>query len=423
MASTQDSEAHIDLRSNVLCFDRTSASDLRAFPNFQELEETFCGQIMILDGKTISSLAKGNMYLCGDIGKLPLPDEVQSVGVNILIVREFSWNYARAMDTEIVQVVGTGQVPVLVHHVGVLLPQLFETDTSLYDQIKSEHTFQTLTESNKKSNAFRKGIYLSPVSPDDANTKLNFQLLRCSSNLQGPTENFRPTDSWIVERVNAVCRSVFSNAAELNHVLAQEYINPEPNKKATIKAHSDKTEDMPSNALIAFATFYDSYQGGQLSKEGVHRSLSDPFDWYYAKCSVLTRLHFRLKDPETFPHLTRQFSVQLYPNSVFLIPLSTNRLYRHEIRPSSLDSEKIPVRIGYVIRSSCRPAYYTYDEEQTYISKQSDGGHDIPLRAPTEEEMNTLREYYRKENVDTNPVAYPPFDWSFNFGDFMKPVK
>ena len=63
----------------------------------------------------------------------------------------------------------------------------------------------------------------------------------------------------------------------------------------------------------------------------------DPHDWRYKKNTGLTRLRFVLKPGVEQPGLVPEFSVTLYPNSVLMIPLSTNRLYTHAIRPSALN--------------------------------------------------------------------------------------
>ena len=65
--------------------------------------------------------------------------------------------------------------------------------------------------------------------------------------------------------------------ASLNHVLAQIYYNKSATEdqkqtKAKIKAHSDKTKDMPTNGLMAFCTFYDN-----LNK--INKLDTDPFDY------------------------------------------------------------------------------------------------------------------------------------------------
>jgi hypothetical protein len=65
----------------------------------------------------------------------------------------------------------------------------------------TEHQFQHLTESNKPGTAFRKGIYITNVTTTENDT-LEFNLLRCSSNLDGSTDNFRDTDNHIIKEIN-----------------------------------------------------------------------------------------------------------------------------------------------------------------------------------------------------------------------------
>lgn len=128
-------------------------------------------------------------------------------------------------------------------------------DKSYYTEFLNCHTPQQLTESNKPDISYRKGVYLSNVSPDG-----KFNLLRCSSNLQGPTENFSEYDTYIVAKANKHAKTIFDNPAELNHALAQVYYNHTIDgrvKRAKIPAHSDKTKDMPENGIMVFGTFYN----------------------------------------------------------------------------------------------------------------------------------------------------------------------
>src|SRR4029079_302177 len=128
-------------------------------------------------------------------------------------------------------------------------------------------------------------------------------------------------------------------------------------KKAKIKKHSDKTKDMPLNGLIVFCTFYKDH----LNNKNIQKSKNDAFDYCYKDTSVLTRLRFELKKTVNNSNLKRKFDVILYPNSVFIMSLSTNRLYTHEIVPSTLPIDMIPTRMGYVVRCSKMDAIYGTD--------------------------------------------------------------
>ena len=172
---------------------------------------------------------------------------------------------------------------------------------------------------------------------------LQFNLLRCSTNLKGPTDNFRDTDKEIIGKVNNIVKYYFRDAVELNHVLAQVYENTmtinnngKKERKAKISKHSDKTKDMPKNALIAFCSFYKDYYNGKINNVELKskKSNNDQYDICYKGTSMLTILRFILKKEVVNDKLAKNFDVVLYPNSVFIIPLSTNRLYTHEIVPS-----------------------------------------------------------------------------------------
>jgi hypothetical protein len=117
-------------------------------------------------------------------------------------------------------------------------------------------------------------------------------LLRCSSNLGGPTDNFRETDSVILNAVNETCANLFEQKVDLNHVLAQVYTNSSGHK-AKIKAHSDKTKDMPRNGVIAFVTFYD------FPPDVKYKQV--PGDIQYKRTSALTQLVFKAKSASQEP--------------------------------------------------------------------------------------------------------------------------
>ena len=137
-----------------------------------------------------------------------------------------------------------------VHHVGILFKQYFPKE-NFFGKISREHQFQPLTESNKQSKAYRKGIYLSNVS-QKKETILEYNLLRCSTNFDWPTENFGETDRIIMDCVKRTANHFFREKVCLNHVLAQIYQNKvvtndnghSVERKATIKQHSDKTKDI-----------------------------------------------------------------------------------------------------------------------------------------------------------------------------------
>lgn len=331
--------------------------------------------------------------------------------------------------------------PRSVHGVGFFYPSLFGGEKDYYDAITTEHKLQDLKLGSKPGTAFRQGIYLTPVWRV-AEDKLRFSLLRCSTNLDGPTDNFRATDDEIVAQVNELRKFCYPMSAEFNHVLAQTYHNSvaavaeeegEPPKqpkehKARIAVHSDKTKDMPRNGMMAFCSFYRGYSAAHgFAKgtigEGVRR---EGLDYVYGKgATVLTKLRFKLKsqaaeDPAN-ANLVREFDLTLYPNSVFLMPLWTNRMYTHEIVPSSLPVDKIPTRLGYVVRCSNTLAEYDSTDEQTYILE---GPQRRKLEPPTKEGLEELRALYFKENTTIEEVSYQgKFYFSMNEGDYQRPME
>jgi hypothetical protein len=341
------------------------------------------------------------------------------------VIQELSYNYEN--DSADYKVISIGQVPVNIYNVGVYFRNLFdqEPDKDYFNLINNAHQFQALTESNKPTNAFRTGIYLTKVQESDEGIK--FRLLRCSSNLHGPTDNFRDPDIEIVGRVNGIAERFFEEKTPLNHVLAQIYENKIVNtgtkqveRKAKIKDHSDKTKDMPRNGLIAFCTFYKKYRNGQFNDtelKHIKKSNNDYFDYRFNNTSVLTRICFRLKKMVTDPTLKNKFDIVLYPGSVFLIPLSMNRLYTHEIVPSILPIDKIPTRMGYVIR--CSKTNAIFKDDQTYINED---GTEVKLEEPDKEAVQELKRLYFKENTTADIIYYNKLYFSLNAGDYQKPI-
>ena len=262
------------------------------------------------------------------------------------------------------------------------------------------------------------------------NSIISFNLLRCSSNFDGPTENFKTTDKEIITTINTLAKPYFSQNFNLNHVLAQIYenksvINNNGNvseRKAKIKEHSDKTKDMEKSGLLVFTSFYKDldYNKNKNKKTTINNDNTikyDFFDYTYNDTTVLTTLKFKLKDQTNNPTLPNLFNIKLYPNSVLLIPLSSNRLYTHEIIPSTLPIQTIPTRLGYVIR--CSKTKAIYKNGQTFIVE--DNGELMKLEAQ-HGEVEDLKKLYYEENVTSNVIDYKKFNFSLNGGDYLKPI-
>ncbi|MEV5831041.1 hypothetical protein AB0L25_36295 [Spirillospora sp. NPDC052242] len=402
----EPAEARIEDASNIL----VAPSTLQDNDSIRDFFGSVITPESLASGS--SDLSRKSVYLCGDVSAIS--GRHLHAAARVFVVRELSHGYREDVDAPW-SVVGLGRVPVRVHGAGVYYRRFFDLDGDHFNRIRAEHAFQSLTESNKPGTAHRSGIYLTPVTQNG--DELHFRLLRCSTNLSGPTEGFRPTDTQIVEALNREAATVFRNHAPLNHVLAQTYHNTpataeRKQSKAKISSHADKTKDMPVNGVMAFCTFYDGLDELQPMAE-------DPFDFGVKGTSGLTKLHFRLKEPGedrdgTFPS---QFTVTLYPGSVFFMPLSTNRLYTHAIRPSMLDAALLPTRLGYVVRCSSTEA--VHKDGHTFLKK--DGGL-VKLEPPTQEGMNELRRLYAEENETSSFIDYgDEFLFSMNTGDYVAP--
>ncbi|MFE5328125.1 hypothetical protein ACFRCG_17275 [Embleya sp. NPDC056575] len=358
-------------------------------------------------------LAQRNVYLCGDISGIS--GRQLRAAARVFVIRELSHGYREDV-AEPWTLVDLGRVPLRVHGVGVYYRRFFGLGADHFGRIRAEHAFQSLTESTKPGTAHRSGIYLTPVAQNG--DELHFRLLRCSTNLSGPTENFRLTDTHIVEALNREAATVFRDQAPLNHVLAQTYHNTlataeRKQSKAKISAHADKTKDMPANGIMAFCTFYDGLDKLQPLAE-------DAFDHGVKGVSGLTRLRFHLKEPTEGRDgvaLPSRFTLTLHPGSVFFMPLSTNRLYTHEIRPSTLDAELLPTRLGYVVR--CSSAEAVHKNGHTFLKVAEDL---VQLAPPTPAGMDELRRLYAEENRTTSFIDYgDEFLFSMNTGDYVAP--
>src|ERR1043166_8383362 len=249
-------------------------------PSEQPLGFDFFGSVVTLD--ELADVSQKTVYLTGDISRFR--GRALAGAARVLVVKQLSRGYD---DTH--ELVDLGRVPVSVGGAGVYYRRFF--DDNYFQRICSEHAFQTLTESVKPSKAHRTGIYLTPVNQQG--DELHFRLLRCSTNLSGPTENFCESDRRIVDALNHEAAAIFRDQAPLNHVLAQASATTpatdgHKSTKAKISAHADKTKDMPFNGIMAFCTFYD-----RLDK--LSPLPDDAFDHGYKGKSGLTRLPFRLK--------------------------------------------------------------------------------------------------------------------------------
>lgn len=385
---------------------------------FNYIKKNFCGRVLEITNIIIDNCPPYTIiYICGDIEKNIniIPNAGDQIVISV--IKELSKNYCNTQKKY--QLITLGEVPINIHNTGVYFRKFFGTGKDYYGSIINEHQFQSLTESNKPGHAFRKGIYLTNIKED--NEEIKFNLLRCSTNLSGPSDNFRDTDKEIIGKINGTSKYFFKDEVELNHVLAQTYENSiviNKEKKAKISKHSDKTKDMPKNALIAFCSFYKDFSDDVFNKElKCKKSTVDPYDYCYNDTSVLTRLRFCLKNNAIAKKMERQFDITLYPNSVFIIPLSTNRLYTHEIIPSILPVDKIPTRMGYVVR--CSNTNAVFKDGQTYIHQE---GKYIKLNEPIDEDVRRLKELYLKENATIEVVHYDGFYFSLNKGDYKKPI-
>ena len=423
----------MDLTKNILIFDKEQWKktgfaeriyDTKTYDNMSVhinyIVNNFCGQIQ----SSIGDYNSDNIYyLTGDVNTF----DIKQFTNTFYIVNELTYGfpYGPPKDDSLKlyikqnkngTMINIGKLPININNVGVYFRHYFDYK-DYFSSLTKEHQFQDLTESNKPGTSYRKGIYITNVDKIDETYK--FKLLRCSTNLKGPTDNIRETDTEIINRVNKISKNFFEGYSELNHVLAQIYNNTiieNKEKKAKIKCHSDKTKDMPSNGLMAFCTFYDF---SKINKYITTNQIKKyDYDYYYKDTSVLTKLRFRLKNMVNDEKYIKEFDITLYPNSVFIMPLLMNRLYTHEIVPPHISIDKMPTRMGYVIRCSKTDAIFNCNNNQTYIMNDNKL---IKLEKPTEDDIKKLKELYADENLTDKVVEYNNIYFSLNDGDYTKP--
>lgn len=378
-----------------------------------DINKHFCGRIYNLENFHIDYLTTDTIvYIYGNIQEIS-SKYVFPNNSNINVIADISTFY---QDCKF-KLINYGEVPININNVGIFFRSAFDTNTDYYYEITSSHRFQGLTMSNNITPAYREGIYLTKV--ENINDELHFKLLRCSTNLDGPTDNFRDIDNYIVNTTNRIGLPFFNEQVELNHVLAQTYHNAIVNRKnkyAKISKHSDKTKDMPKNALMAFCSFYKEYKNNAFN--GFDHLKQVGYDHQYKKQSILTKLRFELKPQVTDNSYVKSFDVILYPNSVFLMSLETNRLYTHEIIPPNLGVEELPTRLGYVIRTSNTEAIYKDSEVYIKLNNKYE-----KLIASDELGLKKLCHLYYLENTTIDHIDYEnKFNFSMNHGDYLKPI-
>eukprot|EP00730_Choanoeca_flexa_P011299 TRINITY_DN24415_c0_g1_i1.p1 TRINITY_DN24415_c0_g1~~TRINITY_DN24415_c0_g1_i1.p1 ORF type:complete len:420 (+),score=77.19 TRINITY_DN24415_c0_g1_i1:24-1262(+) len=306
-----------------------------------------------------------------------------------------------------------GQVPIEIPNVGVFFPRLFD-DPDMFEHVEQAHEFQQLTESNKPNHAHRTGLYLSQIQ-QLSGQRVEFNLMRCSSNFSGPTEGFADVDEAIMAALNTESQRHFADSAEINHVLAQIYHNKEaePGKKqskAGISSHSDKTKDMHANGLLAFCSFYTV----------IHQFVSNNgFDYEHAGVSRLPVLRFKGKGL-IYGDSPPIVDIPLYPGSVLIISLDVNRTQTHAIVPSRLQPNMIPTRMGYVAR--CSRVKAVSQAGTTFVRTVAEEL--TELHKPTHADMRWLKDKYYQVNVTGDVIDYgtTPVLFSMNEGDYECPI-
>jgi hypothetical protein len=432
-ASSHFTNALMTDRHVLICMS-SSASDAEAL----RIKEQFCGSV-IDTPEALEALVLGKevrrVFLMGDVADvLRKKPSLVDGGWLLLAIKghttEVPLDCIVRTGTRVAVIlpVSAGDIALNRHDVGIHIRDCSELhESSCFEAVSREHKFQHLTESNKPGVAYRTGAYITPVEVD-ANGASRFHLLRCSSNFEGPTNQVQPTDRMILKTVTELSAQHFRRPGPFNHVLAQIYHNAAVNgreKKAGIKRHSDKSKDMHKDGLMAFCTFYEGYDAatGTFPKlpDVVRGRSDDAFDMHRRGVSVLTRLRFRRKDPVDAG--VNEFDVVLYPNSVFLMSLDMNRLWTHEIVPSVLQIQYLPIRMGYVVRCASTEAVHDPQKNETFVVN-NESKELVHLREPNAEERTWIKALYAEENLTSKCVDYGagPIPFTLNRGDLLAPI-
>jgi hypothetical protein len=403
---TSRTEAVFNQDKHVLIYGNPSEST--NLDDFNYIVNNFCGRVYhvsCLPDSIRNTKFDGKIWAMGDLKDMPKGQPLQVIGDHSTF-ENWSDMWTKTDD---------GQVPINVDGIGVFFRR--STNLSLFKSLLSGHKMFTLTETNKAGTAHRTGTYLSPMTCHDGS--IEYKYLRCSTNLDGPTQEFNEFDNQIVVQVNGLMNDYFTGAELMNHVLMQLYNNTVVDGKqvkARISSHADKTKDMPEGGVMAFVTLYDL---DELAKLGsLPGMVTSRFDMKMNGKSIFPTLLFKPK--ADIPHLKEQ-SIPLYPGSVFIMSLSSNRIYTHAVVPAVGEVAHLPTRLGYVARCSNRTA--KWQEDGTYV-KYDDTWHQM---LPTDseeasEEASVVRNLYFQENTTMNCIEYGQWYSSFNKGDYMKPM-
>src|ERR1700749_1685514 len=90
------------------------------------------------------------VYLCGDVSKANTYNNHLKSAARILVIKELSENYQgdNALIDDVALTHGElGQVPILIHNLGVFYRRFFSLESNYYAAIHADHTLQSLTES------------------------------------------------------------------------------------------------------------------------------------------------------------------------------------------------------------------------------------------------------------------------------------
>jgi hypothetical protein len=354
---------------------------------FMYLKLHFCGKV-VENVREIKRSINTIIYFCGNALRSPL---------DAFVIKELSYNITTQ------STVSLGAVPINISGAGIMFRRFFTKDC-IFSEITNDRAFKQVTENCGSEKIAHTGLFLSPVERHRDGLKYYIQRSRmvCSE----PLSCMKTIDAEITSLVNVSVNSFFKSKVRFNHIFADLH-SPAENRKYKPFNKSENTKDMHADALIAYCTFYKDYDGLDFIRQSSDDSI---FDCAYGGTSIFPKMRFKLKrDAPLDKYMRNSFTVTLYPNSLFVISLSTNRFYTHEV---IMPNTKKLTRVNYTLCSSktwvlFRNRPYIY-ENGILTRMDKIGG-------------ERLEELCSKENNSSIKIDYPNVYCSLSEGDYKEP--
>jgi hypothetical protein len=314
------------------------------------IKKNFCGRVLCNINSFTNREIDVWIYVYGNISSLKIKTPGPIFQIDSLI-QEYP-------------TIAPAELPININDIGILFRRFF--DINYFSQLKVRE--RTLASNIRKNG---KGVY--------------FNLLRCPANFDMRTRNFNQCDRDIITRVNHIANLFFEQNVHFNHASIYD------TKNLVARDFSFSTQDMDRNSLIAICIFYE-----------------------HEKELIPIKLRFTPKKCFLSAGDLLPIDITLYPNSLFIFSLETNRLYTHKIIPGTGPA---PASLEYVIR--CSNAKAVFKNHVTHIINEN--GTPAELQIPPTGEIKSLEEQYLHEATEHSVIKYDKVYFSLNAGDYEIP--